>query len=115
MLHLSQVRLATPARTPESSTTTGFVPDIASPRISAWTDPAVASVQPYLATVVEAYEVGRPFTPGLPQWLELFIGLAEGLSSALSDQRSAKDALDDTAKKWETSIKQAPPDWKYAE
>ena len=86
-----------------------------SPRKTAWLDPTVTAAQPYLATVVEAYDVGRPFTPGLPQWLELFIGLAEGLSAALSDQKSAQDALDDTAENWETTIKQAPPDWKYAE
>ena len=88
---------------------------VESPRKTAWLDPTVTAAQPYLATVVEAYDVGRPFTPGLPQWLELFIGLAEGLSAALSDQKSAQDALDDTAENWETTIKQAPPDWKYAE
>ena len=84
-----------------------------SPRKTVWTDPAVAEEQPYLATVVEAYDVGRPFTPGLAQWLELFIGLAEGLSSAMSDQKSPQDALNDVAANWETVIAQAPPDWEY--
>ncbi|MFM9105300.1 MAG: ABC transporter substrate-binding protein [Chloroflexota bacterium] len=86
-----------------------------SPRKSAWTDPATLDAQPYLSAVVEAYDVGRPFTPGLPQWLELFIGLAEGLSAAMSDQKSAQQALDDVAANWKTVIAQAPPTWKYAE
>ena len=71
--------------------------------------------QPYLATVVEAYDVGRPFTPGLAQWLELFIGLAEGLSAAMSEQKSPQDALNDVAANWTTVIAQAPPDWEYKE
>jgi ABC-type glycerol-3-phosphate transport system substrate-binding protein len=84
-----------------------------SPRKTVWTDPVVAEEQPYLATVVEAYDVGRPFTPGLAQWLELFVGLAEGLSAAMSDQKSPQDALNDVAANWETVIAQAPPDWEY--
>ena len=84
------------------------------PRKTVWTDPMIASAAPYLADVVEAYDVARPFTPGLPQWLELFIGLAEGLSSAMSDQKSPADALNDIAANWKTAIDQAPPDWEYA-
>lgn len=85
------------------------------PRKSVWVDPAMVAKQPYLATVASAYDVGKPFTPGLPQWLELFIGLAEGLSAAMSDQKSAQDALNDVASKWEDLIKQAPPGWQYTE
>lgn len=84
-----------------------------SPRKTVWTDPVVVEEQPYLTTVVEAYDVGRPFTPGLAQWLELFIGLAEGLSAAMSDQKTPQDALNDVAANWETVIAQAPPDWEY--
>ena len=83
------------------------------PRKGVWTDPAVVETQPYLPAVVEAYDVARPFTPGLPQWLELFIGLAEGLSAAMSDQKSPQQALDDIAANWTTVIQQAPPDWAY--
>lgn len=86
-----------------------------SPRKTVWTDPAVLETQPYLATVVESYDVGRPFTPGLAQWLELFIGLAEGLSAAMSEQKTPQQALDDVAANWQTVIAQAPPDWEYAE
>jgi ABC-type glycerol-3-phosphate transport system substrate-binding protein len=86
-----------------------------SPRKTVWQDPAVLEKQPYLKAVVEAYDVGRPFTPGLAQWLELFTGLGEGLSAAMSDQQKPQDALNDVASKWDEAIQQAPPDWKYVE
>ena len=86
-----------------------------SPRKTVWTEPEVLEEQPYLATVVESYDVGRPFTPGLAQWLELFIGLAEGLSAAMSEQKAPQDALNDVAAAWTTVIAQAPPDWEYKE
>src|SRR5690606_31518494 len=86
-----------------------------SPRKEVWTAPETLEEQPYLAAVVESYDVGKPFTPGLPQWLELFIGLGEGLSSAMSEQQSPQDALDDVAESWSELIEQAPPDWEYSE
>ncbi len=86
-----------------------------SPRKTVWLEPATLEAQPYLSAVVDSYDVGKPFTPGLPQWLELFIGLGEGLSAAMSDQSSPQDALDDVADKWAELIEQAPPDWEYAE
>jgi ABC-type glycerol-3-phosphate transport system substrate-binding protein len=88
---------------------------VESPRQSVWSDPEVTAAQPYLTAVIEQYNVARPFTPGLPQWLELFIGLGEGLSAAMSDQKSPQDALNDVASKWEDLIKQAPPSFDYAE
>lgn len=89
--------------------------DTESPRKTVWLDPATLEAQPYLSTVVDLYDVGKPFTPGLPQWLELFIGLGEGLSSAMSEQSSPQDALNDVANKWKELIEQAPPDWEYSE
>lgn len=86
-----------------------------SPRKTAWLEPATLEKQPYLQSVVDAYDVGKPFTPGLPQWLELFIGLGEGLSAAMSEQSSPQDALNDVANKWKDLIEQAPPDWEYSE
>ncbi|MGD9711944.1 MAG: extracellular solute-binding protein [Thermomicrobiales bacterium] len=86
-----------------------------SPRKGVWTAPETLETQPYLSAVVDAYDVGKPFTPGLPQWLELFIGLGEGLSSAMSEQQSPQDALDDVAESWSELIEQAPPDWEYSE
>jgi multiple sugar transport system substrate-binding protein len=86
-----------------------------SPRKTVWADPEVAAAQPYLVNVASSYDLAKPFTPGLPQWLEMFIGLAEGLSSAMSEQKSPQDALNDVAKKWEELIKQAPPAFEYKE
>ena len=59
--------------------------------------------------------MGKPFTPGLPQWLELFIALAEGLSAAMSETASPQDALDTIAQKWTDAINQAKPDFEYKE
>jgi multiple sugar transport system substrate-binding protein len=86
-----------------------------SPRKIVWSDPEVLEKRPYLSTVAEAYDIAKPFTPGLPQWLEMFIGLAEGLSAAMSEQQEIADALNDVAKKWEELIKQAPPSFEYRE
>ena len=86
-----------------------------SPRKVVWNDPEVLEKRPYLSTVAEAYDIAKPFTPGLPQWLEMFIGLAEGLSAAMSEQQEIADALNGVAKKWEELIKQAPPSFEYRE
>jgi multiple sugar transport system substrate-binding protein len=86
-----------------------------SPRKEVWTAPETLETQPYLAAVVDAYDVGKPFTPGLPQWLELFIGLGEGLSAAMSEEQSPQDALNNVAESWSELIEQAPPDWEYSE
>lgn len=86
-----------------------------SPRKAVWNDPEVLEKRPYLSTVAEAYDIAKPFTPGLPQWLEMFIGLAEGLSAAMSEQQEIADALNGVAKKWEELIKQAPPSFEYRE
>jgi ABC-type glycerol-3-phosphate transport system substrate-binding protein len=86
-----------------------------SPRKTVWLEPQTLEKQPYLSAVVDSYDVGKPFTPGLPQWLELFTGLGEGLSSAMSEEQSPQDALNEVADKWSELIEQAPPDWEYAE
>lgn len=85
------------------------------PRAVTWSDPDVLKAQPYLPEVAKQYAVGKPFTPGLAQWLELFVALAEGLSSAMSEQATPQAALDATAKKWTDSINQAKPTWEYKE
>ncbi len=86
-----------------------------SPREVTWGDPEVLKTAPYLPEVAKQYAVGKPFTPGLAQWLELFIALAEGLSSAMSEQATPQVALDATAKKWTEAINQAKPDFPYQE
>jgi len=75
----------------------------------------VLKAQPFLPAVAKQYAVGKPFTPGLPQWLELFIALAEGLSSAMSEQATPQAALDGVAKKWTDAINQAKPTFEYKE
>jgi ABC-type glycerol-3-phosphate transport system substrate-binding protein len=86
-----------------------------SPRQAVWSDPDVLKVNPYLPAVAKQYAVGKPFTPGLPQWLELFLALAEGLSGALSKQVTPQAALDTMAKKWTEAIEQAKPTFEYKE
>lgn len=86
-----------------------------SPRKAIWSEPDVLEVKPFLPGVAAAYDNGKPFTPGMPQWLEMFIGLAEGLSAALSETQAPQDALDGVAKKWADLIEQAPPSWQYKE
>ena len=86
-----------------------------SPRQATWSDPEVLAEQPFLPEVAKQYAVGKPFTPGLPQWLELFIALAEGLSSAMSEQATPQDALNTTAQKWSDAINQAKPSFEYKE
>jgi ABC-type glycerol-3-phosphate transport system substrate-binding protein len=85
------------------------------PYETVWTDPAIVEDQPYLPAVAESYNVGKPFTPGLPQWLELFIGLAEGLSAGMAGQKTPQEAMDDVASSWSELIEQAPPEWEYSE
>jgi multiple sugar transport system substrate-binding protein len=86
-----------------------------SPRQSVWSDPDVLKEWPFAPDVVKQYAVGKPFTPGLPQWLELFIALAEGLSGTLSKQVQPQEALDTMAKKWTDAINQAKPTFAYKE
>lgn len=86
-----------------------------SPRQVTWGDPDVLKAQPFLPEVAKQYAVGKPFTPGLPQWLELFIALAEGLSSAISEQATPQAALDGIARKWTDAINQAKPSFEYKE
>jgi ABC-type glycerol-3-phosphate transport system substrate-binding protein len=86
-----------------------------SPRKTAWLDPAGLKAAPYRQGVVGAYDNGKPFTPGLPQWLELFSGVGDALSAVVSGQKSAKDSLDALASDWKDVLDQAPPDWTYSE
>ena len=58
---------------------------------------------------------GRPFAPGVPQWLEMFIAVGEGASKALSDQATPTDALNEVAAKWEELFAQNPLEFEYKE
>lgn len=84
-------------------------------RTAIYEDPEVVEARPYMPDQAEVLRAGKPFTPGVPQWLELFIALGEGASLALSGEASPQEALDETASKWEQSIAQAPLDFEYQE
>lgn len=84
-------------------------------RKSVFNDPDVVAAKPFMPDYGEVLSRGKPFTPGVPQWLEMFIGVAEAASSALSDQATPQEALDDAAKKWEELIAQNPLDFEYQE
>jgi len=86
-----------------------------SAREALWSDPAVVAVDPWRPQFAEVVNHGKPFTPGLPQWLDLFIGVAESVSAAMAGTSTPKDALDQLAAKWDTSIQQAVPAFPYAE
>lgn len=85
------------------------------PRKTVWMEPDVLKVKPYLEGVAAAYENGKPFLPGVPQWLEMFIGLGEGLALAMAEKQTPKDALDGAAKKWTDLLEQAPLSFPYKE
>lgn len=86
-----------------------------SARKSVFNDPDVVAAKPYMPDYGEVLARGRPFTPGVPQWLEMFIGLAEGASSALSDQATPQEALDRVAEGWLELLAQNPLDFEYKE
>jgi len=52
---------------------------------------------------------------GIPYWLEMFIGLAEGLSTILAETATAKQALEDVAAKWAKLIADSPLGFEYNE
>lgn len=86
-----------------------------SPRKVFWSDPEVLAQKPFLATVAKAYDLGKPWCPGVIQWLEQFIGMAEGLSKIMSEQVTPKEGLDEVAAKWTDLFEQNPPDFEYRE
>ncbi len=84
-------------------------------RKSVWTDSAVVSAQPYLPQEAAVLDRGRPFTPNVPQWLELFLAVGDNVSAALSGRSEPQAALDTIASKWNDSIAQAPLSFPYQE
>jgi multiple sugar transport system substrate-binding protein len=84
-------------------------------RKSVWSDPDAVSSQPYLPQEAAVLDRGRPFTPNVPQWLELFLAVGDGVSAALSGKSDPQAALNDIAGKWKDSIAQAPLSFPYQE
>jgi len=84
-------------------------------RQSVYTDKDVVAKLPYMPDYATVLAAGKPFTPGVPQWLEMFIAVGEASSKALSGQAEPKDALDEAATKWNDLIAQNPLSFQYAE
>ena len=103
--------LSNPQRAKEGALEFGMSPA----RKPIYKDPDVLAARPSMASIAEVLGRGRPFTPGVPQWLEMFIGLAEGASSALSDQATPQEALDRVAEGWLELLAQNPLDFAYGE
>jgi ABC-type glycerol-3-phosphate transport system substrate-binding protein len=84
-------------------------------RKTIFSDAELDKAKPYMPDYAAVLDRGRPFTPGVPQWLEMFIAVGEGASKALSDQAEPKAALDEVAQKWSDLIKQNPLSFEYKE
>ncbi len=101
--------------TPEAAKTGVLDFDIDAARQTIYNDPDVVAELPYMPAYATVLEAGKPFTPGVPQWLEMFLAVGEAASKALSDQATPQEALDEAASKWEELIAQNPLDFEYAE
>lgn len=84
-------------------------------RQTVYNDPDIVAARPYMPAYATVLEAGKPFTPGVPQWLEMFLAVGEAASKALSDQATPQEALDEAAAKWEELIAQNPLDFEYTE
>ena len=87
-----------------------------SARQSIYNDPDVLKANPFFKGYSEALSVAKPFAFKVPQWIELFIPLGEGVSKYLSNEtKDPKTALDEVAQKWTTSIEANKPSFEYKE
>lgn len=84
-------------------------------RETVYTDEDVVAERPYMPDYATVLAAGKPFAPGVPQWLEMFIGVGEAASKALSDQATPQEALDEVAQTWVELIEQNPLDFEYRE
>ena len=85
-------------------------------RASVLNDPDVLEKFPYYQGYSVVLDNGRPIFPGIPYWLELFMGLAEGLGSYFSGEvADPQEALDNIADRWQKLIDENPLDFAYNE
>jgi ABC-type glycerol-3-phosphate transport system substrate-binding protein len=84
-------------------------------RESVYTDEDVVAARPYMPDYATVLAAGKPFAPGVPQWLEMFIAVGEGASKVLSDQATPQEAMDEVATTWSELIEQNPLDFEYSE
>ena len=89
---------------------------MASARQGIYNDPEVIKANPFFKGYSEALNAGKPFGFKIPQWIELFVPLGEGVSKYLSGEiKDPKAALDEIAQKWTTSIEANKPSFEYKE
>ena len=86
-----------------------------SAREELWSDPAVTGDDPWRPGYAAVINNGKPITPGLPQWLDIFIGVMENASAAMAGTATPEEAVAQMAAKWEASIAQAVPTYPYTE
>ena len=84
-------------------------------RKSLYTDPEVTAKFPWYPAYAKVLDAAKPFAPGVPQWLEMFIAVGEAASLALSEKKTPKEALDECAEKWIQLFKQNPMSFEYTE
>ena len=82
-------------------------------RETLYNDSDVLRKKPYMDDYVKVLKRGKPFTPGVPQWLEMFIGVAETCSQVVSNEAEPKEALDELADKWSELLEQNPLNFEY--
>jgi multiple sugar transport system substrate-binding protein len=84
-------------------------------RQTIYNDADVVADLPYMPAYAEVLEAGKPFAPGVPQWLEMFLAVGEAASKALADQATPQEALDEAAATWKEVLAQNPLDFEYQE
>jgi multiple sugar transport system substrate-binding protein len=84
-------------------------------RKAVYSDPDVVKDSPWMPQFAKVLDAGLVPFFGIPYWLELFIGLAEGLSTILAGTATVQGGLDDIAAKWEKLISENPLDFEYKE
>jgi multiple sugar transport system substrate-binding protein len=84
-------------------------------RTAVYDDNDVKSKSPWMPAYKNVLNAGLVPFFGIPYWLEMFIALAEGLSTILAEKAKVKEALDAVAAKWEKLIKDNPLNFEYTE
>ena len=100
---------------PERSKRSQLEYQVTPARATVFDDADVKKDSPWLPAYLQVMNAGLVPFFGIPYWLEMFIGLAEGLSTILAETATPKEALDDVAAKWEKLIKDDPLDFDYQE
>jgi len=84
-------------------------------RLAVFDDPDVKAKSPWMPAYKDIMNAGLVPFWGIPYWLEMFIGLAEGLSTILAEKGQIKQTLDDVAAKWTKLITDSPLNFPYSE